>query len=51
MIKEKHFDCIKFKYELQKKLLKKSRAKNLHEYANYVNKIAQKSPLHKDWNN
>jgi hypothetical protein len=47
MNKEKEFDCIKFKYELQEKLLKSSEAKNLREYVNYANKIAQKSTLHK----
>jgi hypothetical protein len=47
MNKEKEFDCIKFKYELQEKTLKSSGAKNLREYVNYVNKIAQKSSLHK----
>jgi hypothetical protein len=47
MNKEKGFDCIKFKYELQEKLLKKSGAKNLREYVNYANKISQKSSLHK----
>jgi hypothetical protein len=47
MNKEKKFDCVKFKYDLQEKLLKKSGAKNLREYVNYVNKIAQKSSLHK----
>jgi hypothetical protein len=47
MNKEKEFDCIKFKYELQEKTLKNSGAKNLHEYVTYINKMAQKSPLHK----
>ena len=47
MNKEKKFDCVKFKYDLQEKLLKESGAKNLREYVNYVNKIAQKSSLHK----
>jgi hypothetical protein len=47
MNKEKKFDCIKFKYELQEKLLKDSGAKSLREYVNYVNKIYQKSSLHK----
>ena len=47
MNKEKQFDCIKFKYELQEKLLKKSGAKNLREYVNYANMIAQESSLHK----
>ena len=48
MNKEKQFDCVKFKNELQSNLLKKSGAKNIREYANYVNKIAQKSILCKD---
>ena len=47
MNKEKQFDCVKFKNELQKKLLKNSGAKNLREYVDYANKLAQKSPLHK----
>jgi hypothetical protein len=47
MNKEKQFNCIKFKYELQEKLLKKSGAKNLREYVNYVNTLAQKSSLHR----
>jgi hypothetical protein len=44
---EKKFDCIKFKYELQEKLLKNSEAKSLREYVNYANKVSQKSSLHK----
>jgi len=47
MNKEKQFDCVKFKDELQKNLLKNSGAKNLEEYVDYVNKLAQKSSLHK----
>jgi hypothetical protein len=47
MDKEKQFDCVKFKDELQKKLRKASGAKNLREYVEYVNKTAQRSPLHK----
>jgi hypothetical protein len=47
MNEKKEFDCIKFKYELQEKLLKNSGAKNLREYVNYANKIAQESTLHK----
>jgi hypothetical protein len=47
MNKEKEFDCIKFKYELQEKTLINSGAKNLREYVQYVNEIAQKSSLHK----
>ncbi|MDR0289331.1 MAG: hypothetical protein LBI06_00160 [Treponema sp.] len=47
MTKEKQFDCVKFKNELQEKLLKQSGARNLREYAEYANKVAQKSSLHK----
>jgi hypothetical protein len=47
MNKEKEFDCVKFKYELQEKTLKNSGARNLREYVDYVNKIAQESSLHK----
>jgi len=47
MNNEKKFDCIKFKNELQKNLLKNSGAKNLREYVDYANKTAQKSSLHK----
>ncbi|MDR2132574.1 MAG: hypothetical protein LBP30_04425 [Clostridiales Family XIII bacterium] len=47
MNKEKRFDCIKFKYDLQEKLLKNSGARNLREYVNYANKISEKSVLHK----
>jgi hypothetical protein len=46
----KQFDCIKFKYELQEKLVKKSGAKNLREYVHYANAVAQKSPLHRTKN-
>jgi len=48
MNKEKQFDCVKFKNELQKNLLEKSGAKNIREYVAYVNKIAQNSPLSKN---
>ena len=47
MNKCKQFDCVKFKNELQEKLLKKSGAKNITEYVNYVNEVAKKSSLHK----
>jgi len=47
MNKEKQFDCLKFKNELQKNLLEKSGANNLQEYVTYVNKVVQKSSLHK----
>ncbi|MDR0319875.1 MAG: hypothetical protein LBI28_00085 [Treponema sp.] len=47
MNKEKQFDCVKFKNKLQEKLLKDSGAKNLREYVEYANKVAQKSSLHK----
>ena len=48
MIKEKKFDCVKFKNELHEKLLKKSGVKNLREYVEYVNKAVKASPLHKE---
>ena len=47
MNNEKQFDCIKFKNELQKNLLKNSGAKNLHEFVDYANKLAKNSSLHK----
>jgi len=45
--KEKQFDCVQFKYELQQKLLDDSGAKNLQEYVEYAHIVAQKSSLHK----
>ena len=48
MNKEKQFDCVNFKYELQKNLLEKSGARNLKEYVIYVNKIAETSSLNKE---
>jgi len=45
--KEKKFDAVEFKNELQHKLLENSKAKNLREYVDYVNKIASKSSLNK----
>jgi len=47
MNNEKQFDCVKFKNELQKKLIKKSGAKNVRDYANYANQVAKNSLLHK----
>ena len=47
MIKEKEFDCVKFKNDLHQNLLKQSGAKNLQEYIIYANEIARKSSLHK----
>jgi hypothetical protein len=47
MNKEKQFDCVKFKNELQRNLLRNSGVKNLHEYVDYANKLARKSSLHK----
>ncbi|MCL1946698.1 MAG: hypothetical protein FWF51_06045 [Chitinivibrionia bacterium] len=43
---KKQFDCVQFKNELQENLIKRSGAKNLRDYVNYVNKIAQISTLH-----
>jgi uncharacterized protein (TIGR02145 family) len=39
MSKEKQFDCVKFKNELQEKLLIESGVKSLRGYAEYANKI------------
>ena len=47
MNKEKQFDCVKFKNELQENILKKIRSKNLKEYALYANEIASKSTLYR----
>jgi len=47
MDKEKQFDCVQFKNELQEKLLKKSNAKNIAELAAYANEVAKYSSLHK----
>ena len=47
MNKEKQFDCVNFKNELQKNLLEKSGAKSIQEYVEYVNRIAQNSSLNK----
>jgi len=46
MNKEKQFDCVQFKNELQKKLIETSGAKSLREYVEYANKVAKKSSLH-----
>ena len=51
MIENKPFDAIKFKRKLQKNSWKKSGAKNLQEYVNYVNKSATKSKLHRKFEN
>ena len=45
MRNKKEFDCIEFKQELFEKAWKKSGAKNLREYVEYVNKHARKSTL------
>ena len=45
---KKDFDCVEFKRDVHKKNWEKSGAKNLREYAKYVNEEAKKSPL---WNN
>jgi len=51
MNKEKQFDCILFKNELQRNLLEKSGAKNIKEYVIYANKIAEQSKLNKKYKN
>ncbi|MDR3291715.1 MAG: hypothetical protein LBT10_06165 [Methanobrevibacter sp.] len=48
---KKDFDAIKFKLELQENAWKNNGAKNLHEYVQYSNKIASKSPLHEKYKN
>ncbi|GBR76249.1 hypothetical protein NO2_0829 [Candidatus Termititenax persephonae] len=50
-IKEKEFDCIKFKEELYLNTWKKSGATTLREYVDYVNREAVKSPLHREFVN
>ena len=47
MNKEKQFDCVKFKHELHKNLVEKSKAKNIREYVAYVNKAAQELSSYK----
>jgi hypothetical protein len=46
-IKEKDFDCVKFKRELFENALRISGAKNIDEYVAYANREAVKSPLHR----
>jgi hypothetical protein len=48
MNKGKQFDCVKFKNELHENLLKKSGAKNLREYVEYINKNVKTSALYKE---
>jgi hypothetical protein len=45
--KTKKFDCVEFKHELHRIAYKKSGAKNIDEYIDYVNREALKSPLHR----
>ncbi len=47
MNKEKKFDCVKLKREWHLKALEESGAKTIREYAEYANKMAEKSPLRK----
>ena len=47
MLKEKEFDCVKFKDELFIKSWKKSGAKSFRDYVEYVNMRAKKSTLFK----
>jgi len=51
MNKEKEFDCVKFKRQLQDNAWKNSGAKNIDEYVRYSNKMASKSPLHRKYEN
>ena len=47
MNKDKQFDCVKFKHELHKNMVEKSKAKNMREYVAYVNKVAQELSFYK----
>jgi hypothetical protein len=47
MLKEKEFDCVKFKDTLFSQAWKKSGAKNYREYVEYVNARARESGLFK----
>ncbi|MDR0913504.1 MAG: hypothetical protein LBM96_13050 [Methanobrevibacter sp.] len=42
MINEKKLNVLEFKRKLQENALKKSGAKNLHEYVEYVNNFSAK---------
>ena len=48
MNKDKQFDCVKFKNELQENVYKNCGAANLQEYAFYANETALKSSLYKE---
>ena len=50
-IKDKEFDCVKFKQELYLNSWKKSGATTLQEYVDYVNSEARKSSLHRGFIN
>ena len=45
--KEKTFDAIKFKRQLQENVWKHSKAKNSKEFMEYINKNARKSILYR----
>ena len=49
MLKEKEFDCIKFKDTLFSQAWEKSGAKNYREYIEYVNAHARESGLFKKY--
>ncbi|KZX12099.1 hypothetical protein [Methanobrevibacter filiformis] len=48
MNNEKNLDAMKFKMQLQENAWKKTGAKNLHEYVEYVNKVTNKLPSKKN---
>jgi hypothetical protein len=50
-IKDKEFDCIKFKDMLQANLRKKTAGMTSKQYIDYINAEARKSPLHKGFFN
>jgi len=44
-MKKKAFDCVQFKYDLQKKLYDESKATNFDEYFEFLQKKANTSSL------
>ncbi|MDR3291713.1 MAG: hypothetical protein LBT10_06155 [Methanobrevibacter sp.] len=49
--KEKEFDAMKFKRQLQDNVLKRYNPKNSQELMECINKNALKSPLHRKYKN
>jgi hypothetical protein len=51
MSKEKEFDAIEFKRQLQDNVLKRYNVKNSREFMECINKNALKSSLHREYKN